>query len=80
MKITIESTEKIVTIVVNGAPIPARIWQGETDTGIPVHCYITRVAVKEGRPPEDYQAFEQQLQEHAKMRPDIVGIPLRLIL
>lgn len=80
MKLLLESTDKIVTLVVNGAQVPARIWQGESDTGIPVHCYITRVAVKEGQPPETYRQFEQELQEHAKARPEIEAIPLRLIL
>lgn len=39
MKITIESTDKIVYL--NG--IPARIWEGETASGICVHCFITRI-------------------------------------
>ena len=41
MKITIESTSKIVSL--NG--IPARIWEGETENGIKVHCFISRIAV-----------------------------------
>lgn len=80
MKLHLESTLKIVTLLVNGAEVPARIWQGESDTGIPVHCYITRVAVKDGQAPETYRQFEQALQEHAKARPEIEAIPLRLIL
>lgn len=35
MKITVESTDKIVHL--DG--VPARIWDGETSTGIKVHCY-----------------------------------------
>lgn len=80
MKLHLESTLKIVTLLVNGAEVPARIWQGESDTGIPVHCYITMVAVKDGQPAETYRQFEQELQEHAKARPEIEAIPLRLIL
>jgi len=41
MKIEIESTEKIVAF--NG--VKARIWEGRTASGIPVHCYVTRIAV-----------------------------------
>lgn len=41
MKITIENTSKIVSL--NG--IPARIWEGETENGIKVHCFISRIAV-----------------------------------
>ena len=44
MKIRIESTSKIVTLVVGGKDVPARVWQGETDGGIPVQCFITRIA------------------------------------
>jgi hypothetical protein len=83
MKITLESTEKMVTLILaeEGFPrVPARLWQGETESGIPIHCYITRVAVAEGRAPADYSQFENELQEHSKMRPDIAAIPLRLIL
>lgn len=46
MKITIESTDKIVYL--NG--IPARIWEGETASGICVHCFITRIAVRKDEP------------------------------
>lgn len=44
MKITIESTTKVVEV--NG--VPARIWEGATDIGIPVYCYVTRICVQEG--------------------------------
>ena len=44
MKIKLESTSHIVTFVVNGADVQARIWQGETEDGVPVQCFITRIA------------------------------------
>ncbi len=44
MKITIESTSKIVTVETRNGPIQARVWQGETESGIPVHAFITRIA------------------------------------
>jgi len=31
--------------MING--IPARIWEGESESGIKVHCYITRIAIDE---------------------------------
>lgn len=80
MQVELESTDKIVTVVVSGHDVPARIWQGKTAAGVEIHCYITRVAVKEGQPPETYKQFEQELQEHGKMRPEIQAIPLRVIL
>jgi hypothetical protein len=73
MKITITSTTKIVHV--NG--VPARIWEGKTDSGIPVHCYVTRIAVPLGA---DHSQFERELQEHAAPRAEVGAIPLRLIL
>jgi hypothetical protein len=82
MKITLQSTDKIVQLEIPGraGAMPARIWEGQTETGVPVHCYVTRIAVPEGRPDRDYADFEQQLTEHAKPSPAVQGIPLRLIL
>lgn len=76
MILRIESTEKIVYL--DG--LPARVWEGETDSGIPVHCYITRVAVKEGMEADSYSQFERELQEHRKPSADVQAIPLRMIL
>jgi hypothetical protein len=73
MKITIESTHKIVHL--NG--VPARIWEGHTDSGIPVHCYVTRVAVEADA---DCSVFERELQEHRAPSAAVQAIPLRLIL
>ena len=77
MKLTLESTDRIVTLNVNGADVPARIWQGQTDSGIPVHAYITRVAVATD---QDCTSFERELTETAPLRPELQTIPLRLIL
>jgi hypothetical protein len=77
MKVTIESTDKIVTLVVNGTDVPARIWEGKTDSGIPVHCYVTRIAVHEG---QDQAQFKRELQEHRAPTPEIAAIPLRMII
>jgi hypothetical protein len=41
MKVTLENTTKIVHI--NG--VPARVWEGTTDSGIACHAFITRIAV-----------------------------------
>lgn len=74
MKITVTSTTKIVEL--NG--VPARIWDGETDSGIPVHCYVTRIAVRDDL--NDVSQFEKELQEHSTPSPEIQEIPLRLII
>ncbi len=73
MKIEIESTTKIVTL--NG--IPARIWVGRTESGIPVHCFVTRIAVAKDA---DASEFERELQEHKPPTAEIQPIPLRMIL
>ena len=80
MKITIENTDKITTLLVGGVNVPARIWQGETDTGIPVQVYITRIAPE--IPPDDArnEQFARELQETAAPRPTVQAIPLRRIL
>lgn len=41
MKLDLQSTTRVVEV--NG--VPARVWQGQTDTGIPVTVLITRIAV-----------------------------------
>lgn len=74
MRITIESTTKTVTL----NDVPARIWEGTTASGIPVHCYITRIAVRDDA---DLAQFEAELQQHRPARnADIDAIPNRLIL
>jgi hypothetical protein len=73
MKITIESTTKMVQL--NG--VPARVWRGETESGIPVHAFVTRIAVSGD---QDQSQFQRELQEHAAPSPEIQSIPLRLIL
>ena len=80
MKIEIESTATIVTLEVNGADVPARVWQGRTASGTPVQCYIIRIAPEV--PPEDARTgeFARELQEHAAPRATIRCIPLRMIL
>ncbi len=74
MKATIESTTKIVEL--NG--VPARIWEGESESGIRFHCYITRVAIdeQETRTAE----FQQELAEQRVPSVALEAIPLRLIL
>lgn len=72
MKLVVESTTK--TVEVDG--VPARIWEGHTASGIPVHCYITRIGV----PSEDRDEFEAELQECRPPSADVGAIPMRLLL
>lgn len=73
MKITIESTTRIVGI--NG--VPARVWEGKTESGIPVHCYVTRIVVERD---QDTSQFERELQEHRAPSVDVAAIPLRMLI
>jgi len=73
MKIIIESTEKIVEL--NG--VPARVWEGHTQSGIPVHCFITRVAVPQG---ENMEQFDRELRDCAAPSADVAAYPPRLAL
>jgi len=80
MKITIESTTTITTLVVDGADVPARLWQGETADGTPVHCFITRISPTIPKNDPRNEVFARELKECAKPRPELAVIPLRMIL
>ena len=68
-----EPTTKFVHL--NG--VPARIWEGETENGIKVHAFITRIAVREG---DDASELEAALKEQRKPSPEVEAIPFRMVL
>lgn len=72
MKITIENTDQIVEV--NG--VPARLWEGESVTGIKVQVLVTRIAVHDS---QDCSQFAAELEEQ---RPPSIeqAFPLRMIL
>lgn len=74
MIITLESTSKIVTL----NRVPARIWEGTTESGIKVHCYITRIAIDEHE--HRKEEFDMELQKNAVPSAEVEAIPLRLII
>jgi hypothetical protein len=73
MKITVTSTTKRVEI--NG--LPTRVWEGHTESGTPVHCFIACIAV-----PVDHDAaeFERDLLECDQPSAELQDIPERLSL
>ena len=73
MKVNLESTTKIVTL--NG--VPARIWEGKTESGMKVHAFITRVAVDKD---EDQTQLQKELQECAAPSKEVEAYPFSLIL
>jgi len=82
MKITIHSTTKIVQLEDSKGSLPARIWEGHTEDGTPVHCYITRICptIPEPIPESVAVEFAASLQECAAPSTGVRAIPLRLIL
>lgn len=78
MIITLTSTTKIVTLEYEGGAVPARVWEGVTDSGIPCHAYITRIAVHRK---DDERQFERELMRmRDPINPDVRAIPARLII
>jgi hypothetical protein len=73
VKLTIQSTSKVVHL--NG--VPARIWEGTTESGIPVIAFITRVGVANDA---DCTEFERELQEQSAPSPAAQAIDARLVL
>lgn len=83
MKITITSTTKLVEFQVAGGIVPARLWEGATEDGTPVHAYVTRICPSipiEQLTPQIEAEFAKSLAEQAPPTEAIRAIPLRMIL
>ena len=74
MKITIENTEKIVQL----NNVPVRVWEGKTDSGIKIHCFVTRIAVSDKE--QNLEQFEKELNQQKAPSEEIKSIPMRLVL
>jgi hypothetical protein len=78
MKVTLESTDKIVTLVTRDGEIPGRLWEGTTESGIKCHAFITRIAVHKN---DDASQFERELQETKPLSKELTGVyDTRMIL
>lgn len=79
MKVTLESTERIVELTIHGEAVPARVWYGRTENGIECHAYITRIAVAREN---DASEFERDLHDAHVALPLALdrAIPARLVL
>lgn len=73
MKITIHSTTKIVDV--NG--VLSRIWEGETASGIAVHCFITRIGIANEA---DSTEFDEELEHHEAPSVEMNRYPLSVYL
>jgi hypothetical protein len=77
MLIHVESTSRLAEVVMDGAAVPARIWEGRTEAGVPVICWVTRIAVKRDA---DTRQFEAELVEQRAPSAEAQAFPLRMIL
>lgn len=77
MKITLESTTRTVTV--NG--VPARIWEGTTETGTKVYACITRIAIAKDEPGEVVAQFDHDLSK-CRQPTDaaIEAFPVKMVL
>jgi hypothetical protein len=84
MKVTIESTAKIVTLIQGRSEIAARVWQGATESGIPVQFFVTRIApeIPKNDPLIDELTaeFSRELKRCADPRISVDAIPLRMLI
>ncbi|MGY4295343.1 hypothetical protein ACVWXN_003438 [Bradyrhizobium sp. i1.4.4] len=72
MKLILESTAKVERV--NG--VPARVWQGKTETGIDVTCWISIVQVRKDA---DCEQFERELQKIGIDR-QLVAMDMRMVI
>lgn len=78
MKVTLENTDKLVTLIHDGQEMEARIWEGVTEKGVACHAYITRIACDFDA---DAREFELALLEQPRAATEGLGvIPSRLVL
>jgi hypothetical protein len=77
VKITIESTSKVVELRGQLCSVPARVWEGTTDKGVKVVAFITRITPMDGESAE----FDADLNETRPPSPEVAhAFPMRLIL
>jgi hypothetical protein len=80
MKVTLESTTRVVEVVTPSGIVPARVWEGETESGIKVVALITRIAHHKR---DDAFAHEFEAELKAQRTPSedaLKAFPARLIL
>ena len=79
MRVTLTNTTRVVELeTAAGATMPARIWEGTTDKGVPVLAFVTRIAAELGH---DLEEFERDLAEQTPpTNPDVDRWPARMAL
>jgi hypothetical protein len=78
MKVVLESTTRLVTLVINGEAAAARVWEGETESGLKVHAYVTNLVASERVTEEQ---FQQELNDnHRSPSPDADDVAVTLVM
>lgn len=77
MKVELHNTATVVELIVSGVRVPARIWEGTTETGIPITAFITRIAVDRQ---EDTAECERELLETSPSSVEAEHWPARMVL
>lgn len=72
MKLILESTSIVERV--NG--VPARVWKGQTESGIAVTCWIPIIQVAKA---DDCTTFERELAE-IEVRRELVSFDMRMVL
>ncbi len=78
MIVRLTSTTKIVDLTTPTGIVLARVWEGVTESGIPVHAFITRIGVERTA---DNAQFERELIECRAPSPLLdESYPARMVL
>ena len=83
MKLELHPTTMIVELnTQNGGTISARLWEGKTDHGTPVHAFVTRLVptIEEPLPADVRQEFERVLRNASAPSPAVQAYDLRLFI
>ncbi len=73
MTINLSPTSKIVEL--NG--VPARVWEGMTDTGVKCFAFVTRIGCDQNA---DQSEFQKALSEVKAPSAEIASFPLRMVI
>lgn len=81
MKVILDSTQTTLEIEIDGHAVPARVWEGHTEDGVPVVAWITRIS-PQTHDPDANATFAHTLVETARPSLAMPAGPwsLRLIL
>jgi hypothetical protein len=71
MTVTLTSTTRLISIETPVGVVPARVWEGRTESGIECFALITRIAVHKD---DDASQFDRELQEQIPPSPRAVQV------